>query len=605
MPVNLDFNGAYTPPSGDNVNLNFGANTPVSITANIAITLPPIVVAIAATHDVNVLRGPNIFTRFVYESAALASGTPRVGWNNKPPATLNYALPWESASVLTSGFSLAWDKFFQLANDYRLVWGSGERREGSPNIVWQASLPVSVSSRFVWEAGEYRQNTTAITWQSSIPIEKVVQFQYLPGIFRADQTTLPWDHPRYATYNDRLVWDDAVQPGSGTHPVSPPPPVDPPFSGDSDLDFICLWHGNEYKLLNFGSTCQGFPAPPTGTIMGTNNATLIRVSDSIPVPFYQATVSLDIESWAWGFSAVLPNNAALALVKPPIGGTPIEVRLTVNGYSWLLQVSSYTRSRTFGQQTWTIKGESVSAQLSSPYTTPDSRVETTLRLANQIAEDEIATTGYTLTWNLVDWLIPANIYNYQNLTPIDAMLLVIRAAGGVLQTDRNSKSFTALPRYTYKPWEWASQVPAYTLHENLVRNLGVEWNPRPRYNGVFVTARDSGVSVSAKITGTAGNILAPMVVDPLISTAAVGSERARQILSDTRDFEIYTFETPLNSFVGAPVLMENGKLVQVTESSQTWIGEIVATEIRVDRGRTEPLKVAQVLKVERFLGPNP
>lgn len=76
-------------------------------------------------------------------------------------------------------------------------------------------------------------------------------------------------------------------------------------------------------------------------------------------------------------------------------------------------------------------------------------------------------------------------------------------------------------------------------------NEGVEWVEKARYDRVYVSGQgESGRRVRVTRAGTAGEQLAQMVVDPLITDVIAGRQRGGRILADTGRISNYTLRGP-------------------------------------------------------------
>ena len=88
-------------------------------------------------------------------------------------------------------------------------------------------------------------------------------------------------------------------------------------------------------------------------------------------------------------------------------------------------------------------------------------------------------TGFTLNWDLPDWLVPAGAWTYQALTPIEALGRIVGAVGGTLLPHPSTKTLTACARYPTAPWEWAGATPAVSLPLDVVSTLDLRWQEKP------------------------------------------------------------------------------------------------------------------------------
>jgi hypothetical protein len=96
-----------------------------------------------------------------------------------------------------------------------------------------------------------------------------------------------------------------------------------------------------------------------------------------------------------------------------------------------------------------------------------------------------------------------------------------------------------------------------------------------------------------KRTGTAGDVLAPMVVDPLITHADAARARGGSILANTGKQAMVTVDLPLYDEIG---LIEPGTLVQVDDAT-AWRG--LSRAVSVSAQWTNELKVNQSVELER------
>lgn len=328
----------------------------------------------------------------------------------------------------------------------------------------------------------------------------------------------------------------------------------------------------------------------------SNAVTMVRLPERTPLPVRSVEISVDAESWSWGFSAGLAASA-LPAVEPTADG-PIEIEVTVNGVVWVLLVEGYALRREFGRDSLTIRGRSQSAYLAAPYAPARSWTPTAFYTARQLADAELArdglATGFTLNWALPDWLVSAGAWSYQALTPVEALGRIVGAVGGCLLPHPSARTLTAGSRYPTAPWEWAGSTPAVSLPLDAVNTLDLRWQEKPTFNAVYVAGERQGMIGHVVRSGTAGDRVAPMVVDGLITHADAARERGRTILADTGKQALVTLELPLLAETG---LLDPGLLITVGEGAASWRGLVRAT--RIAAAWNDSLIVRQTIEVER------
>jgi len=366
------------------------------------------------------------------------------------------------------------------------------------------------------------------------------------------------------------------RPGRAAGPPPPEPP-DPCYLPDPNLLFSA--RPGSTALL-FICERHGPPLPPATLVipvrslyMVTNNIALTRVSDGAPVPARGASVQLDADSWTWGFSASLPG-AALPLV-----GEGTELLLVVNGMSFRVVVDENDRDRAFGSSDLKIRGRGRNALLGDEaavraYTNPIGMT------AQQLAEDALTLNGIPLGWDvdwgLTDWFVPAGAWSAQG-TPIAAVVQIAAAAGGYVQPHFTGTSLAVLPRYPTLPRDWAGLTPDVELPSSVVQVEGIRWQRNPDYNRIYVSGGDvGGVMGQVTIAGTAGDLAAQMIVDPLITHVDAARQRGLSVLGASGRKAHVRLKVP-----GLPDLgfVKPGQLVRYVDGATTRLGLVRSSQL--------------------------
>lgn len=389
----------------------------------------------------------------------------------------------------------------------------------------------------------------------------------------------------------RSLFQAAMRPLPGRHPPVPfVPPVAPACyvpsahllftedaAQDGDLLFVC----EPSATSSDGSVL----VPNRRVYFVINEVTLTRWPEGTPVPVLGLSLSLDADSWAWGFEATLPLIAE-ALVVPDAGAAPVELIATVNGTAFHVLAENLSRERVFGEASIRITGRGRSAALAAPYAPVIAFANTEPRSAQQLMEDVLTFNGiplgWTVDWALTDWLVPTGVFAKQG-TWIDALTTIVGAAGGYLQPHPSEKILRVRHRYPVVPWDWWDDVtPDFVLPVDTVARESLRWIDKPAYNRVFVAGQEAGVLGQVTRTATAGDVLAPMVVDALITQAAAARQRGIAVLSDTgRQIEV-TLRLPVLPETG---IIEPGAFVAYQDGGVARLGIVRST--RIDAGLPE------------------
>ena len=309
-----------------------------------------------------------------------------------------------------------------------------------------------------------------------------------------------------------------------------------------------------------------------------NNVTLHRVPDGAEVPVFSLSLSLDASSWTWGFEAVLPAKAE-SMVAPGSGAGPVELIATINGTDFRVLAENISRERIFGDASIRVSGRGHNAVLAAPYAPVMTFSNAEGRTARQLMDDVLTLNGiplgWTVDWALTDWNVPAGAFSRQG-TWIEALASIAGAAGGYLLPHASTNTLRVRHRYPAAPWEWGTGTPDYVLPVDAVARESLRWIEKPAYNRVFVSGQDVGVLGQVTRAGTAGDVLAPMVVDALITEAAAARQRGLAVLADTGHQIEVSLRLPVLAETG---IIEPGAFVEYQDGSVTRLGLVRSTQI--------------------------
>lgn len=389
--------------------------------------------------------------------------------------------------------------------------------------------------------------------------------------------------------NRRGRYQDAIVPPPGISVIPGPvvPPFDPCYLPPPGNAVDLLFSGAYIPNTALFYICERHTEPPDGgevvvpirsVYVVLNNVTLRRVIGNIQLPALSLSLSIDVDSWTWGFNASLPGSS-LVDVQPDENG-PVELEASVNGILYRLLVEKISRERTFNNSTIRVSGRGKSALLADPYSPVLTfSNQTQPRTAQQLMDDVLTFNGvpigWTIDWQIDDWLVPTGAFNV-NGTYIEGLIAVAGAAGAYLQPHPTDQTLHVLPRYILAPWDWNLITPDFVLPSAVTTQEGIDWVEKPAYNRVFVSGTSQGVLGQVTRTGTAGDLLAPMVTDALITQAAAARQRGMTVLSDTGRQAQVRLRLPVLPETGVIV---PGKYVRYEDGDDVLFGVVRATSL--------------------------
>ncbi|WP_124982698.1 hypothetical protein [Ralstonia solanacearum] len=380
-------------------------------------------------------------------------------------------------------------------------------------------------------------------------------------------------------------YQEAMRPPPGISVWVIPEQPEPPrcYTPSGHLLFPALASASAHLLF----FCENHIDPPGGepvvvpirrVYFVINNVTLHRLPDGLPVPVFNLSLSLDAASWTWGFEALLPA-AAEYLIAPGSNGGPVELVANVNGTTFRVLAESISRERMFGDASIRISGRGRNAVLAAPYAPVMNFQQPQARTARQLMDDVLTLNGiplgWDIDWDLTDWNVPIGVFAQQG-TWMEALIAIASAAGGYLIPHPSDQSIRVRHRYPAAPWEWSTVTPDFVLPVDAVARESLRWVEKPAYNRVFVSGQDVGVLGQVTRAGTAGDVLAPMVVDALITEAAAARQRGIAVLADTGQQIEVSLRLPVLAETG---IIEPGAFIEYQDGSSTRLGLVRSTQI--------------------------
>lgn len=379
-------------------------------------------------------------------------------------------------------------------------------------------------------------------------------------------------------------FQEAWPPRAGTSAVQPPQPMPPCFSPALPLQLVFSIQAGAALPLALLYVCGADTTQPPVVVpvrrvyIVLNQVVLQRVADGAEIPVESLSLSLDASSWAWGFEASIPGWAQ-ALVSPS-GAEPVELMAHINGAEIRLLAESIARERAFGSSTLRVSGRGHHAVLAAPYAPVMNFANAQARTARQLMDDVLTVNGvplgWTIDWALADWNVPAGAFSHRG-TWIDALCAIAAAAGGYLLPHPTAQSIRVRHRYPVAPWEWGTVVPDVSLPVEAVTRESMRLVSKPGYNRVYVAGEVGGILGKVTRAGSAGNVLAPMVVDRLVTDAPAARQRGIAVLADTgRQIET-SLRLPVFAQMG---IVEPGTFVEYQDGNVSRLGIVRGTQVQ-------------------------
>jgi hypothetical protein len=487
------------------------------------------------------------------------------------------AQPWQSATRARLDAPLAYQYAFALPTKSGAVWKVASRVNTSSSGSYSLMLLIKQERNERHAIADKVRNQQKTEWQDRLRQERPrVTGGWSVGIktstTRSDASSAG-DRMRYSRISP---WQKAMRPLPGLFALPKPPIVKPPCYTPPDgvavlLRFLDVTTANSDIRFACGTGTSGSTGTTTiipikQVYIVINNVSLTRIEGNQLLPDVSLSLNIDMDSWTWGFSASLPASS-LSLVEPGMSGDPVLLQASINGVNYRLLAESITRDRQFGKSTITVTGRGQSAALADPYSPVMSFGNDIDRTAQQLMQDALSFNGvpigWALDWRIEDWLVPAGNFSHRG-SYMSAVTQIASAAGAFIQPDPVAKTLRVRSRMPIAPWAWNTATPDVQLPSSAIVKESIAWADKPDYNAVYLSGTsNNGVLAMVKRQGTAGDNVAPMITDALLTDAIAARQRGRSVLADVGRNAVYSLSLPILPQTG---IIEPGTLVRYVDT---------------------------------------
>jgi hypothetical protein len=526
-----------------------------------------------------------------------------VAWDTSRVHFASLSAGWARSAIIDRILSARWGQIPAHTTDVSLPWDKQAAQHRAIAAGWAERFAIDASTTLPWDMPPALAASIDADWTSPPPVDIGLDAPWtmLAPLWRAFDS--PWTSPPYKHREFELPW------GQGRHPpwlvrppdeiIPPPPPPGDQSGRHISLRFACPRRTESARHLSLPlgpwQCYTGRLQPKVITV--TNSVTIVRTPDNAPIVATGVTVRGDLDSPMWTVQLAGLDAASLALLTPGPSGEPRRIRVTINGHAWTFLVEGFSEATRFGQRQRTANGRSLVAVLTRDYAPARTRTQTSARNADQLADEELADTGYTVDWQGPTWLVPGGLWSYADLAPLDALRSIAEACGCVLQAHQTDPVVRVIPAFRARPWVWATTAPDVDIVDDYVLERSTGTAMGVRHNGVEVRGETTGgIRGEVEITGTAGAIALPQVSHPLITAYAAAESRGIYELSKIGPIGRVGIELPLFGPSTEPGLVLPGMLPRLSGTLMTRALGVTIQAAWTDGGG---LVVRQSLELER------
>lgn len=364
-------------------------------------------------------------------------------------------------------------------------------------------------------------------------------------------------------------------------------------------------------MASLGGAFVPPPAPPGSTPTAPSLDALYVIPEQTAYPTAHVVTVVDLrDAEAVGFESlsIATDDAAVCWTLSASGGPELFARftegvdipvvdVTIDGMVFRFAIEGVRRSREFGKAAVSITGRSLTITAGEPYQFPVNWINEGPSSAAQLVEQAQLYTGLAVDWLLDDWLVPDKVWTFSG-TPLAVAKRVAESVAGIVRSDRADFRLSIMPRYRDLPNEWPTLPPDVEIHANAAMTDSYDRADQPAYNSVYVSGQQQGVVGRIYRAGTAGDKLAPLVTDLLLTDIDAVRQRGTAILGAAGPQARVQMTLPVLTGAGLPGVIDLGMLCKIVgDEAQPWWGMVRAVAVNVSLP-----SCTQTIMLERHMG---
>jgi len=326
-----------------------------------------------------------------------------------------------------------------------------------------------------------------------------------------------------------------------------------------------------------------------------NSIEIKRVSDNAPIPAESISIRLDWNSFCWGVSFEAIGKDALDLIKPQ-EEQPVLAEATINEHNFQFYIERWNEQKTFGSDTYSVEARGMICELDEPYEVKQTYNNDGDTSAKQLCESILENTGWTIDWQIQDWLIKDGAFSIFE-TPIRAILRIISAYNAIAYGDAQNKILHVKERFKVKSWNLSGATPDLVVPSDAMLTLSQQYVPQKTYNGIYVIGTSkNAVGAFVKRSGTDGTPTMEQVQDDLFTDTVIALQRGTTELC----FKAGAY---YKTTIVIPVLQQIGELGDIIEYSADGISNkaiVTAISINAQRKGDGSTIASQTMEVLRW-----
>jgi len=458
---------------------------------------------------------------------------------------------FSDSTIIKYLYSIAWGSTDKLKSNAINQWKSADLINaidvgiGIKNSYLQAS-----SSQSKWESADYIFYNRDPFFLYAINSRKDRSIKFSNTENSGHNYDALWNIADAFTNNKKIIWDITGLSNDCGPSIRPPiPPITPPDGGSitivRDLVF-CKKPNNKNPIdLIFGDTCgwvdDDYSIPDEDVYIVQNNVEICRTDDRRIIKAFNVEIGANRKDYLWSGSLSLPFSELEKIVDVP------EIEININQYKFVVDVDDIKVQQEFNRKSIEISVSSTTNRLKTIKAhNVDNDLSSIAIMSAQLSRDDLETGFKFVSQNSVDWIIPSGIIEYDDAFALDIINSIALSVGDTVISHAYKKEIIVKEKYS-------SGQPIYKLPIGKLFDYSTNEESGTEYNAVVVTGENKGITAIVRKEGTAGEKIAPMIVNKLITDQSAARRAAINSIFNSKDRSI-TIDTESVLFKETPMI---------------------------------------------------
>ena len=324
-----------------------------------------------------------------------------------------------------------------------------------------------------------------------------------------------------------------------------------------------------------------------------------QLADGTSLELLSLNIKADTAGYCWQADlTVSPESFVKVKFRQPEKDV---ITVLINSERFDFMAEEFSDNRAFGKKSYTITGRSQTALLGADFAHSSAGLVNSESYARQIADSQLKFLNFKIeNWQIVDWLVPANVYSLTDKTPIAVLQDIAQTAGGFVASHPYLPQLDIRPIWRVAAWALADTAPDVQVPNSAIVSISGSLQQNLRCHAVGVAANHNQGKAANVYRREHGNT--PRATDlshTLYTDYNVCEAAGVATLSNTGIHKSETVKLPWIPKYGLN-RAELGAIWQFNEPAESWRGVVKSVQISVAMNGEVPV-IYQTLSVDRYM----